>query len=67
MPGLFIHTQPAVKINAKLIKALDKASLYDCEGDKIWIPNSKHQYNTKEQTVLVEKWFYDIKVAEGQL
>jgi hypothetical protein len=49
------------KIKAIIIKPLDKATLYDCEGDKIWIANSIHFYHLKENLLEIPEWFYNLK------
>ena len=49
------------KIKANIVKSLDKATLYDCEGDKIWIGNSIHYYDKKEQLLEIPEWFYNLK------
>jgi len=54
-------------IKAKELWPNTKAILYDCEGDKVWIPRSIHTYDEDKQTVLVEEWWYNLQVKEGKL
>lgn len=49
------------KINAIKIKQLDKASLFDCEGDELWVGNSIYHYNSKEKLLEIPEWFYNLK------
>ena len=51
--------KPAYKISATLITKLDKASLYDCEGDERWIPNSVCKYNAQDKSLVIIEWFYN--------
>jgi hypothetical protein len=67
MKQLTINDKSAILIKAKEIQPYYKSILYDCEGDKIWIPKSIHIYNEKDKTVLVEEWWYNIQVKEGKL
>lgn len=48
-------------IKAILLKKLDKATLFDCEGDKEWFPNSCYNYNEKEQLLEIPEWLYNAK------
>lgn len=49
------------KIKAVLIKKLDKATLFDCEGDKEWFPNLFFYYNKEEQLLEIPEWLYNAK------
>lgn len=59
--NLILNDQPAVKIFARRLvdKPAFKAVLYDCEGDKKWIPRKVSKYNDKDGTLLIEEWFYN--------
>lgn len=57
---LEVNEKPAVKIFAKKIKKLDKAILFDCEGDKVWLPKSAVKVVDKE-TILIQEWLYKQK------
>ena len=65
--NMTVNDEPAVRIKAVLIKKLAKATLFDCEGDKIWVPNTVHVYEESIGTLLVQEWFYNKKVEEGIL
>jgi hypothetical protein len=43
-------------IEATLIKKLDKATLFDCEGDKIWISNNNYKYNPDSKDLEIPLW-----------
>lgn len=64
---LELHEKPATRIRAKLVKELTKATLYDCEGDEVWVPNSLAEYEPGTGTLLVETWFYEKLCEEGKL
>ncbi|MFW9972576.1 MAG: hypothetical protein ACFFDF_20485 [Candidatus Odinarchaeota archaeon] len=49
------------KIKAILIKKLDKATLFNCEGDKEWFPNAHYDYNEKEKLLEIPEWLYNSK------
>ncbi|MBV5348890.1 hypothetical protein JZU61_04440 [bacterium] len=55
-----VNGKPAVKILAKQIKALDKAILFDCEGDEVWLPKSSVQ-KIDDETIMVQEWIYNQK------
>ncbi len=55
-----VNEKPAVKIFAKKIKELDKAILFDCEGDQVWLPKSSVKIIDKE-SILVQEWIYNQK------
>lgn len=67
MGNILLNDKPAVLIAGKLIKPGKKASLYDCEGDKVWIPNSVHKYRTEQKKIVVQEWWYNNAVENGQL
>lgn len=60
MQLLEVNGLPAVKILAKKLAAPEKskAILFDCEGDKHWIPKSVHRIIGKE-SIMVQEWFYN--------
>lgn len=55
-----VNNKPAVKILAKKLKELDKAILFDCEGDNVWLPKSSVKIIDKE-SILVQDWIYKQK------
>lgn len=55
-----VNDQPAVKIFAKEVKSLDKAILFDCEGDMVWLPKSCVKI-VDSGTILVQEWIYKQK------
>jgi len=55
-----VNDKPAVKIFAKKLKELDKAILFNCEGDQTWLPKSAIKIIDNE-TVLVQEWIYKQK------
>lgn len=59
MQLLEVNGRAAVKILAKKLAdpKNSKAILFDCEGDKHWIPKSVHKIIDKE-TIMVQQWFY---------
>ena len=61
-----INGNSTVKINAELITKTDKAILLNCEGDEVWFPLSKVEYN-EDKTVYIEEWLYDKLIEEGKL
>ena len=61
-----INGNPTVKINAELIRKTDKAILLNCEGDEVWFPSSRVEYN-EDKTVYIEEWLYDKLIEEGKL
>ena len=67
MNDLTLHDKTAVKIKAKRKKILDKASLFDCEGDEVWVPNSLCEYISDVEELTIEEWFYTQLVEEGKL
>lgn len=66
MEMMNINGVAAVKINAKVLKIYQNSILLNCEGDEVWFPTAHIKIN-KDGTVLIEKWLYDAKVAEGKL
>jgi len=60
MATLQINNQPAVKILARKLKELDRAILFDCEGDKVWLPK-KCVKIIDNDTTLVQEWIYKQK------
>lgn len=55
-----VNDKPAVKIFAKKLKELDKAILFDCEGDKTWLPKSAIKIIDKD-SILIQEWIYKQK------
>jgi hypothetical protein len=60
MNNLTLNDKPAVKIFAKQLVDGHKAILFDCEGDKIWLPKSCIK-KLGNDTILIEEWFYKQK------
>ena len=58
-----VNNQPAFKIYARQIKELDKAILFDCEGDFVWLPKSTIKI-VDSQTILIQEWIYKIKFKQ---
>lgn len=72
MENLRLNDKPAVRINARHIRDYKRAGgkqsrLFDCEGDEVWFPAQCVKIELGDKTILVEKWLYDKKVADGQL
>ena len=61
--------KPAVKIDAVFIREAKSglSSLYDCEGDEVWVPHSVSNYNPDQESLIIQEWFYDQLVEEGKL
>jgi hypothetical protein len=49
-----------MKIFARKIKELDKAILFDCEGDRLWLPQNCIRI-VDENTILIQEWLYKEK------
>lgn len=67
---VLLDGDPAYKIKAikkSNIYQSMKSTLYDCEGDNIWLPNSVHKFIPNENAVLIKQWFYDKLIKEGKL
>lgn len=60
MSEFLVNDIPAVKIFARKINELDKAILFDCEGDKVWLPKSAVKIVDNE-TILIQEWIYKQK------
>lgn len=62
MANYTVNDKPAVKIFAKALvnKPENNAILFDCEGDKVWIPRSTVKVINKE-TILIQEWIYKQK------
>lgn len=70
MDQVLFDGKPAYKIKgtkkSNIFMSLS-ATMYDCEGDEIWIPNSLHEYNKEDGTIIIAGWFYEKLVKEGKL
>jgi len=57
-----VNGKPAVKIFAKALvnKPGHNAILFDCEGDKTWLPRSCVKIIDNE-TILLQEWMYNQK------
>lgn len=64
---IVLNDKPAVKISAIELWDNGKSLLYNCEGDKVWVPKKVSQYNKAEGALTIEKWFYDKLVANKKL
>ena len=62
MANYTLNDKPAVKMFAKVLvnKPENNAILFDCEGDKVWIPRSTVKVINKE-TILIQEWIYKQK------
>lgn len=70
MKAILLDGKPSYIIKAikkSTIYQSMKSTLYDCEGDEVWIPNSLCKYNPEKCTLIVHKWFYDKLVRDGKL
>jgi len=51
------------KIKAEFIFETSRgATQYDCEGDKIWIPNSIHSFDSETGVLEIPEWFYNREI-----
>ena len=55
-----INGKPATRIKGILVENNRLASLFDCEGDKIWLPNSTVRDN-EDGTIDIQDWIYKQK------
>ena len=53
-----------IKIKAIIIKETEKAWLFDCEGDKVWMPKSQCTYCEEEKALEIPEWLYEDKFPE---
>ena len=62
MANYTLNDKTAVKMFAKVLvnKPENNAILFDCEGDKVWIPRSTVKVIDKE-TILIQEWIYKQK------
>jgi len=60
MQLLEVNDKPAVKIFAKKLTEKGGAILFDCEGDKVWIPKSCVKIIDRD-TILIQEWIYKQK------
>ena len=69
MNNLILHSKPAVKIKAYAVipSPKGKATLYNCEGDKVWIPDNLCRFNAEKKELLIEEWFYNKLVSDKKL
>lgn len=67
--NVVLHGKTAVKIKATKIgnSKSGLSSLYDCEGDNVWIPNSVCWYDSFVDTLVIEEWWFNKAVNEGKL
>ena len=55
-----VNDKPAYKILASKLKEFDKAILFDCEGDKVWLPKSCIKIIDRD-SILIQDWLYKQK------
>ena len=72
MNELRLNGKPSVRIKARHIRNYKRGGgklqrLFDCEGDEVWFPDQFIQIEAGGETILIEQWLYDKKVADGQL
>lgn len=62
MANFSVNDKPAVKIFAKALvdKPENNAILFDCEGDKVWLPRSTVKVINRE-TILLQEWIFKQK------
>lgn len=62
MVNYTVNDKPAVKIFARALvdKPDNNAILFDCEGDKVWLPRSTIKVVDRE-TILIQEWMYKQK------
>ena len=62
MANFSVNDKPAVKIFAKALvdKPENNAILFDCEGDKVWLPRSTVKVINLEKIILQE-WLFKQK------
>lgn len=65
--SITLNDKPAVKITATDVWDNGKSVLYNCEGDKVWIPKKVSHYMKEEKALIIEQWFYNKLVAEKKL
>ena len=63
MQLLEVNNKPAVKIFGRKLSETQNSYLFDCEGDKVWLPKSTVKIIDKE-TILVQEWIYKQKFDE---
>jgi hypothetical protein len=64
---IIVDGQSATRITATVIKEYEKATLYDCEGDEVWVPHSVSRYNAEEEELDIQDWFFQKLENEGKL
>lgn len=55
---------PTVRVKGKPVKQIDVATLFDCEGKKVWLQNNAIRDN-KNGTVDVQVWLFEKKIKNG--
>lgn len=60
MEAFEVNGKPALKILARQILQKDKAILFDCEGDEVWLPKSCVSIENSE-IILIQEWLYKQK------
>lgn len=55
-----VNGQTATRISAMKLSETSEATLWDCEGDEVWLPNSTFRDN-KDGTIDVQDWIYKQK------
>ena len=59
-----VNGKAAIRINGKVKKVLDKATLIDCDGDEAWFPNDTYRDN-KDGSIDIQEWIYKQKFPNG--
>lgn len=62
-----VEDKPAIRITAVWVRqsGSGKSDLYDCEGDKLWVPKSVSRYNSETNDLDIQEWFYNQLEKEG--
>lgn len=60
MTEFIVNDKPAVKIFARKMIAKDRAILFDCESDEVWLPKSCIKI-LDDETILIQKWLFKQK------
>jgi hypothetical protein len=53
-----VNNKPAVKMFARKMIVKDRAILFDCESDEVWLPKSCIKI-LDDETILIQEWLYN--------